>query len=416
MKKTLLQFIFNFLIGLTLNSQSNTIELNPAFQKNQSTYLTEQIPFKVSFEELEFVRLSCYHFDEKDIAISYRLKRNEAWSEWIEFSPQVEFVELNRVAYGTKPIMHSFDHIQLKTEKELNTDIKLRFFLASKSELTPLINTRSINCEQPIPCERDCWCPSCPIDSTPQLTEPTHLIVHHSGANNESENFAMVVESIWDFHVNTNGWDDIGYNWLIDPNGVLYQGRPDNYQGAHFSCINENTVGICVIGDYSLVAPSDEALSTLVNILAHEASEHNINVEQESYHLTGDFELTTIAGHRDSSGSLNACSGTECPGDSFYPLLPQIRDQVSQLECYQNVISTSFNLIDSGVVTFPNPFSDQLFIKSNSGNAQAFQLVNIYGSSMGLVYEGQENDLSYLSPGVYFLTSEGKIINSLIKL
>jgi len=76
----------------------------------------------------------------------------------------------------------------------------------------------------------------------------------------------------------------------------------------------------------------------LVNILAYEATEHLIDVNLQTPHITGDFLLDNIAGHRDSSESTNACSSTLCPGDEFYPLLPLLRQQVSELPCYEEVI------------------------------------------------------------------------------
>ncbi|MBK8668457.1 MAG: N-acetylmuramoyl-L-alanine amidase [Saprospiraceae bacterium] len=74
-----------------------------------------------------------------------------------------------------------------------------------------------------------------------------------------------MVASIFDFHVNTNGWQDIGYNWLIDPNGVLYEGRGggENVRGAHMCGYNNNTLGVCVMGNFVSLIPSDTAIISL---------------------------------------------------------------------------------------------------------------------------------------------------------
>lgn len=420
MKNYLLTSAFSLICFLSLCAQAKTIELTPDFHKINGVNITEIIPFDLSSADLEFIAMSCYHSDKKDLPIYYRLKGSSAWGDWIQFDQQYEFVESSRSAYRTKPIVKTFSDIQFKTATALSSPLTVRFFLAGNSSFaaptysSPTIS-RSLNCERPEVCERDCWCPTCPVDSTPQITVPTHLIVHHSAGNNESENFAVVVESIWDFHVNTNGWDDIGYNWLVDPNGVLYSGRLDNYQGAHFSCINENTVGICVIGDYSTVAPSDTALATLVNVLAFEATDHSIDVLEESYHLTGDFILSNVAGHRDSSGSLNACSGTVCPGESFYPLLPAIRLEISELPCYNATVSSIEEERNLKVSVYPNPFVDQLWINSSNQYFSEFELVNVEGKSFGFVHTGQANDVSQLSPGVYFLLEDGELVDRLVK-
>jgi len=249
MKNILLIVLLHFILIGCLHTQSNTIEISPNLYFSKGHYITNEIPFTPITNELEFIGLSCYHTKQAPASITYRIKVDNQWSEWLPIDVQHEFVVASRIAYQAKPIMQEFSSIQFKTINKIDSGLTIRFFLAEGNEhrdiQVPVI-ARSVNCEIPEVCDRSCWCPTCPIDDTPQLTEPTHLIVHHSAGNNQSNNFATVVESIWDLHVNTNGWDDIGYNWLIDPNGVLYQGRPDNYQGAHFSCINENTVGICL--------------------------------------------------------------------------------------------------------------------------------------------------------------------------
>ena len=77
------------------------------------------------------------------------------------------------------------------------------------------------NCPQPDFENRADWCPAgdCPPHPNPEPTNVTHLIIHHSAGVNTSSDWAAVVRSIWDYHVNANGWSDIGYNWLVDPNG-----------------------------------------------------------------------------------------------------------------------------------------------------------------------------------------------------
>ena len=414
MKNILFITIIGIFVFGDLLSQSKTMDFIPIFYKNNTEFITSEIHYTPPEESTEFIGLSCYHFDEENISIFYRLKTENQWSSWLEFERQHEFVESSRSAYQTKPIQKSFSDIQIKTSEELQTDLTVRFFFATQDKNMQPILKRSLNCDLPEVCERDCWCPTCPIDDSPTFTDPTHLIVHHSAGNNQSDNFATVVEYIWDLHVNTNGWDDIGYNWLIDPNGILYEGRPDNFQGAHFSCINENTVGICVIGDYSLVQPSEAALSTLVEVLAFEATEHAIDVSTQSYHVTGDFILDNVAGHRDSSGSGHACSSTVCPGDSFYPLLQDIRLQVSELACY-NVISAAEALNSQDIKVFPNPIDQHLFIKSDKPNLQTLEIIDLYGRSFGFASSGKDNVVSHLEAGVYFLVFDGELLEKIVK-
>ena len=415
MKNGLFVVVINLIACVCLYGQFTTFEITPDFYLTNNHYTTKEIKYSPPKEPFEFIGLSCYHFDHEDVAIFFRMKTDDHWSSWTEFDRQYEYVAPDRSAYQTKPIHESFSGIQFMTSEKLKSPLTIRFFIANPERDLAHIKERSINCDLPEVCKRSCWCATCPIDQSPQFTEPTHLIVHHSAGNNQSNNFKTVVRYIWDLHVNTNGWDDIGYNWLVDPNGILYEGRPDNYQGAHFSCINENTVGICVIGDYSRVQPSEAALGTLVNLLAFEATEHAIDINGQSYHDRGGFYLENVAGHRDSKGSPYACSTTVCPGDSFYPLLVDIRHQISGLSCYNNVSSSAEENMIPAINVFPNPVHQHLYIESEKRTLSSFEIINVQGAFMGFVHSGKANDLSHLNPGIYFLISNGKLLEKIIK-
>jgi hypothetical protein len=159
-------------------------------------------------------------------------------------------------------------------------------------------------------------------------TDVTHLIVHHSfSPGNNVTDWPAAVRGVWSFHVNSNGWSDVGYNWLIAPNGVIFQGRAwvgtnEDTQGAHFCGTNRNTMGVCMLGNYSEIPAPEPAIQSLVRILAYRASQRNIDPLATVLHANSGKNLSTISGHRDG-----VCS-TECPGDLLYPVLPDIRRRV----------------------------------------------------------------------------------------
>lgn len=191
---------------------------------------------------------------------------------------------------------------------------------------SPLLTTNrnSCPCPQPNFQNRQNWCPNgdCTEHPDPSFTPVTHMIVHHSAGTNVSSDWAGVVRSIWDFHVNSNGWDDIGYNWLVDPNGVLYEGRGDDILGAHFCGTNSGTMGVCVMGDFTGQTASDLAKSKLVELLAWKSCDRNVDPLGVSFHSGSANTLMSISGHRDGCATL-------CPGDMFYPDLPTVRDSVA---------------------------------------------------------------------------------------
>jgi len=160
----------------------------------------------------------------------------------------------------------------------------------------------------------------------------THLWVHHSAGQTTSTNFSAVVRSYYTYHTGSLGWADIGYNWLVDPNGVTYQGRehslniftnegnPD-VRGAHAPGVNGTSMGICVIGDYTNILPSEKAIVALRNMLAWKANEKGMDVLSTRNVGTNNYNI--ISGHRD-----DVQSSTACPGASFYPTLPSVRRRV----------------------------------------------------------------------------------------
>jgi hypothetical protein len=167
----------------------------------------------------------------------------------------------------------------------------------------------------------------------PMYTVVTHAVAHHTAGANDLTNWAAEVLNIWYFHTFTNGWGDIGYNFLIDPNGVIYEGRAGGSGaiGAHFSCRNTNTAGIALLGTFSNVAPTPAALASLERLLAQLCQQNKIDPTAMLYHPPSDLILPTILGHRDGNPSTKTCTITECPGDVLYSMLPMIRSDVASI-------------------------------------------------------------------------------------
>ncbi|MCF8239371.1 MAG: N-acetylmuramoyl-L-alanine amidase [Saprospiraceae bacterium] len=188
----------------------------------------------------------------------------------------------------------------------------------------PSLRNDECTCPPPTLVDRSQWCPdgTCFPHPSPEPVFPTHLIIHHSAGSNNSSDWAAVVRSIWNFHVNGNGWSDIGYNWLVDPNGQVYIGRGDDILGAHFCGKNSNTLGTCVMGDFTAVQPTPTALTALSDLYAWKACVENIDPLGSAWHPASGAVIPNVSGHRQS------CN-TSCPGDAFFPMLPQVREQIA---------------------------------------------------------------------------------------
>ena len=168
----------------------------------------------------------------------------------------------------------------------------------------------------------------------PSYTNVTHLIIHHTVSSNNITDWGANVRAIWDYHTNILDWGDIGYNYLIDPNGVIYEGRAggDGSMAAHFSCFNSNTMGVAMLGTFSSVAPTDNALRSLERLLAWKSDTFGIAPIDGSWHNPSALWLMNISGHRDGNSSQYGCpGGTVCPGNVLYNLLPSIRSNADEI-------------------------------------------------------------------------------------
>ncbi len=186
------------------------------------------------------------------------------------------------------------------------------------------------NCDKPTMISQDEWRAGLlPPSHGPEYTVPEHIIIHHSATLNNAE-ARQVVRTIYIMHTQTNGWNDIAYNYLVAGDGTIFRGRDgqgvyeeDFVKGAHFCSKNSNTLGICILGTYVDVPPTPEAIQALKDIIAWKLYKDNISPIDSSIHpkYSGTKYLDVIAGHRDG------CA-TACPGDSIYVLLPGLRNQV----------------------------------------------------------------------------------------
>ena len=223
--------------------------------------------------------------------------------------------------YSTEP---SFNYVKiLLTFPQNLEDFTLR--LVNPGHSMPQISEPSNQRDCPAPefQTRDQWCPAgdCPPHPNPAATTPTHFIVHHSASSNVSSDWAATVRTIWDFHVNTNGWADVGYNWLVDPEGTVYEGRGSNVIGAHFCGANGQTEGICVIGNFTIVVPQLEARAALTHLLGWRTGDLDYVSTNVATHSSSGLDLQRVSGHRDG------CA-TACPGNFFYNTFDALRDEV----------------------------------------------------------------------------------------
>jgi hypothetical protein len=165
------------------------------------------------------------------------------------------------------------------------------------------------------------------------------VVVHHTA---ESNNYTCadapkLVRGIYAYHVRQLGWKDIGYNFLVDKCGTVYEGRKGGVdrpvQGAHAYGFNAETTGISVLGTYTDAAPSQAAMTSVARIAAWKLGQYGVNPAGTTTLTAGDkgtnyfgkswtkgaqLSFPVIHGHRDGYN-------TQCPGSAFYNRLATLR-------------------------------------------------------------------------------------------
>jgi flagellar hook assembly protein FlgD len=174
---------------------------------------------------------------------------------------------------------------------------------------------------------------------SPDFATVKMAFVHHTDSGNgySRSQAAAVVRGIYYYHTRSLHWSDVGYNFLVDRYGRVYEGRYGGVTkgaiGAQTLGFNTGSTGISVIGTFSNVAPPPAALNALKKLLAWKLDVHHID-PLGSATLTCGYgqkfatgqrvKFHVIAGHRDANY-------TDCPGTKLYGLLPGIRKSVAAL-------------------------------------------------------------------------------------
>jgi hypothetical protein len=170
----------------------------------------------------------------------------------------------------------------------------------------------------------------------PQYFPAQKLTVHHTATANGATDPAATMRAIYRYQAVDRGFGDIGYHYLIDEAGLVYEGRHSGDDGdpahdangdvvtaAHVGGFNSGNVGIALLGTLTTVDPRPGARTSLEQLLKELSIRHEIDPRGSSVYVNpvngSTRTVANISGHRD-------WAATECPGGNLYALLPAIRD------------------------------------------------------------------------------------------
>jgi hypothetical protein len=242
------------------------------------------------------------------------------------------------------------------------------------------------------------WGAGEPIDWDPEQVHYRGAVLHHTAGSNDysADDVPGILRSIWEYHARALQWGDIGYNFLVDKYGGIWEGRKGSLdsspQGAHAKGANEMSFGVSVLGNYSDAAPSEEAIRAVESIISWKFRINQIDPHGRTSFGTfwggnqGWEDKPTLIGHRDQQS-------TACPGNNLYTQLDRIRRELDTSEKQQD--------FENGVYTITSAIGGKVLdisgaSKSDGANAQIWQSNNT---------NAQKFKLLRLADGTYTLRS-----------
>ncbi len=148
--------------------------------------------------------------------------------------------------------------------------------------------------------------------------------VHHTVNANDYTRAQVpsIIRGIYAYHTRSQGWSDIGYNFLVDKFGRVWEGRYGGVNrpvvGAHTLGYNDNAFAASAIGNFETARPSRAMIRAYGRLFAWKLSLHGVNAADGRQYVTSDY-FKAINGHRDAGA-------TACPGINLYNRIPRIRE------------------------------------------------------------------------------------------
>jgi hypothetical protein len=280
--------------------------------------------------------------DDIDLAAWVRTRSDGAWSEWNrvpvgdDHGPDPGSAEAIRSRAGTDPlIVAESDGVQVRVDTSsgvIPDDLRLDLIDPGESPADTSIGAlggaavAAVN--RPTIYTRAQWGADESIRGAPEYGEVNGAFVHHTvNANDYSAaEVPAIIRGIYAYHVNSRGWKDIGYNFVVDRFGRIWEGRFGGVEraviGAHTQGYNDDAFAMSAIGTYTSKVPEASVLSAYRQLFAWKFSLHGVDPRRP---VAYDGESwPAIAGHRDAAL-------TECPGQQLYDRLPTIRTGVTAL-------------------------------------------------------------------------------------
>jgi len=273
--------------------------------------------------------------------ISVRVRRpGRGWSRWQQLAAHADHNpdpgRGERSAGASDPLwVGEADAVQYRLSRRV-AGLRLHFVNVGRYAWP---RVRAAQDPEPDFVSRSEWGASqCPPREAPLYGTVKAVIVHHTVSLNDytPEEAPAIVLAICRYHRNSNGWNDIGYNALVDKYGVLYEGRAGGLDravvGAQAQGFNSETAGIASIADHTSVTATPETLAGLARYIRWKLGVHlqplsgpvtltSAGGSESRYAAGARVTVDRVLGHRDTGR-------TACPGNLLYGQLDELRTMV----------------------------------------------------------------------------------------
>jgi N-acetylmuramoyl-L-alanine amidase len=250
------------------------------------------------------------------------------WSHWARLAPG----EGGPVSHAEPVWMPGSDMLQVRVHGAL-ARVRLALVAADRTPLRPLRALQAAP-DQPEIVSRAGWGADEALKrAPPRYASSTQMVfVHHTDTPNgyAAADVPAIIRSIYTYHVRSNGWNDIGYNFLVDAYGRVFEGRAGGVDkpviGAQTGGFNTGSVGIAVIGDGATAPLTSATRDALTKLIAWRLDVAHVDPLGRATLISGGNDryaagksatFRVVSGHRDALS-------TDCPGALIYPELDGI--------------------------------------------------------------------------------------------
>jgi uncharacterized protein with LGFP repeats len=293
------------------------------------------------------------------VAVQVRVRESGVWSDWqlldVEGGPDAATTEAQtqKATVATEPYSSaSADGIQVRVDTTSAAPPSGLTLITVDPGTSPAdanvqpmpASTAHSAATQPSIVTRAQWGADESIRTcTPSSSETIKVgFVHHTAGSNSyrPEDSAGLVRGIYAYHVQGNGWCDIGYNFLVDRYGTRFEGRYGSITkpiiGAHTLAFNTDSFGVAAMGDFTTAAAPAVMMTSISQILGWKLSLYNRDPHATDQLTSGGgsgakwpagtvVTFNVVSGHRDAFA-------TECPGQVVYDQLPALRDAAAKYQ------------------------------------------------------------------------------------